>query len=463
MARPVDLSLYAGTRAPASAADAQHRLDSGDLDAAASLIAVLVASQPAEATTWFAQARLLAARGQSAHAQEACRRALALWPDILPVCRLFCEIAETLGNAPDDLDLCRRMLLASEPGDAVLANRIGASLCAKGCFLEALPYLRVAAPVLGHRDSALWNYTTALAVTGGYHELLAIEPVLVDFARGLREPFSPFVHLVAAKLALRFDRRAVLRESDARQRSASWLDAAGLATCLTEAIACQQPFSLLPLAHGHARLVAYGGLHNHLAFSREEMSAVVNSVWTDAFGSVIEANGAAAAASVIRDLLAAIADADVVALPGRDVLALDHEHFGYLAELQRLVLGRRSELCAGPEAIQELHEAMPFLRPLLAEQPFLGFVGSNRDLAEKLRHFCHIGETVTYTVPGPLERSEHYPAGLERTLAALAVPRPGAVFLVAAGLLGVIYCNRIKQLGGIAIDIDSVLSRWTRS
>ncbi|WP_428395498.1 hypothetical protein [Lichenicoccus sp.] len=462
MARPVDLSRYGGTRGSATAQDAQQMLDRGDLDAAASVIAVLVASQPGEATTWFAQARLLAARGQSAHAQEACRRALALWPDILPVWRLFSDLAETLGNAPEGLDACRRMLLANEPGDAVLANRIGASLCAKGLFLEALPTLRIAAPVLGHQDSALWNYATALAVTGGYHELLGFEPVLVEFARGLREPFSPFVHLVAAKLALRFDRQAVLRESAARQRSASWLDTASLAACLREAIACRQPFSLLLLAHGHARLVTYGGLHNHLAFSREEMSAVVNSVWTDAFGAVIEANGAAPAAAVIRDLCAAIADADVVALPGCDVLALEHEHFGYLAEMQRLVLGRRSELCAGPEAIRELHEAMPFLRPLLAEQPFLGFVGSNRDLAEKLRHFCQVGETVTYLVPGPQQRRDNYPAGFEKTLAVLQVPRPGAVFLVAAGLLGPIYCNRIKQLGGIAIDIESVLARWTR-
>ena len=461
MARPVDLSLYAATRAPATPQAAHDALDSGDLDAAASVIGVLVARQPGEATTWFAQGRLLAARGERAHAQEACRRALALWPDILPVRRLFSDLAETLGNAPDGLDLCRRMLLANEPDDAMLANRIGAALFAAGRFLEALPYLRVAAPVLGHQDSALWNYTTALAVTGGYHELLGFEPMLVDFARGLREPFSPFVHLVAAKLALRFDRRAVLRESAARQRSASWLDANGLAACLGEAIACRQPFSVLLLAHGHSRLLAYGGLHNHLAFSCEEMSAVVNSVWAEAFGAPVEANGPAAAAAVIRDLMAAIADADVVAMPGCEVLALEHEHFGYLATMQSLVLERRSELCAGPEIIRELHEAMPFLRPLLAEQPFLGFVGSSPDLAEKLSRFCQIGETATYLVPDVSLESDA--SVLERTLAALSVPRQGAVFLVAAGLLGPVYCGRIKQFGGIAIDIDSVVSRWTRS
>jgi hypothetical protein len=34
------------------------------------------------------------------------------------------------------------------------------------------------------------------------------------------------------------------------------------------------------------------------------------------------------------------------------------------------------------------------------------------------------------------------------------------VFLVAAGILGASYCNRIKQLGGIAINIGSVADVW---
>jgi hypothetical protein len=40
------------------------------------------------------------------------------------------------------------------------------------------------------------------------------------------------------------------------------------------------------------------------------------------------------------------------------------------------------------------------------------------------------------------------------------VPFPGAVFLVAAGLLGCVYCGRIRQLGGIAVDIDTIATRW---
>jgi hypothetical protein len=40
------------------------------------------------------------------------------------------------------------------------------------------------------------------------------------------------------------------------------------------------------------------------------------------------------------------------------------------------------------------------------------------------------------------------------------VPRPGAVFLVAGGLLGKIYCDRIRALGDIALDIGALADAW---
>lgn len=45
-------------------------------------------------------------------------------------------------------------------------------------------------------------------------------------------------------------------------------------------------------------------------------------------------------------------------------------------------------------------------------------------------------------------------------MAELEVPKRGAVFLVAAGLLGKVYCHRIHRLGGIAIDVGSVVDAW---
>ena len=42
----------------------------------------------------------------------------------------------------------------------------------------------------------------------------------------------------------------------------------------------------------------------------------------------------------------------------------------------------------------------------------------------------------------------------------LEVPYRGAVFLVAGGLLGKIYCHRIRELGGIALDIGALADAW---
>ncbi len=450
-------------------------LDKGMFDQAAPAIAALIAADPGEAETWFLQARLLAGLGQAADAQEACRRAIELWPDVLPVYRLLSDLAaRTGGDGSGLLDTAERMLLAQQPDDEALANRAGLAnriagrLCALGRFDEALPYLRQAAPSLGHQDSALWNYSTSLALTGQYHELLSIEPLLTTLSRDVPPPFGPFAHLAAAKLALSFDRRAVQREIAAVQASPRWIDAARLAERLAEAIARHQPFSVILLSEGHARLVAHASLKIHLMLNEAEMSAVVNSVWTDAFGDPIETHGAAPAGTLGRRLLSAIAEADVVAMHDAGHLAAAHEHFGFLAEMQRIVLQREAGLCAGLMVFEEMHDAIPFLHPLLANQPFLGFVGSYPDLAERLGRFAQIGVTVTYPVPADLNRggpagSGHFPTLFEQTLAALAVPFPGAVFLVAAGLLGGIYCARIKQLGGIAIEIDTIASRWMHS
>lgn len=52
-----------------------------------------------------------------------------------------------------------------------------------------------------------------------------------------------------------------------------------------------------------------------------------------------------------------------------------------------------------------------------------------------------------------------YPDAFERIMAA-AAPVPGEVFLVAAGFLGKLICDRVRQRGGIGIDIGGVADLW---
>ncbi len=52
-----------------------------------------------------------------------------------------------------------------------------------------------------------------------------------------------------------------------------------------------------------------------------------------------------------------------------------------------------------------------------------------------------------------------YPVAFERIMARVA-PLPGEVFLVAAGFLGKLICDRVRERGGIGIDIGCVADLW---
>ncbi len=53
-----------------------------------------------------------------------------------------------------------------------------------------------------------------------------------------------------------------------------------------------------------------------------------------------------------------------------------------------------------------------------------------------------------------------FPALMEREIPDLMARAPGLVVLVGAGLLGKLYCARVKALGGIALDVGSMLDVW---
>ncbi|MBN1637154.1 MAG: tetratricopeptide repeat protein [Deltaproteobacteria bacterium] len=54
----------------------------------------------------------------------------------------------------------------------------------------------------------------------------------------------------------------------------------------------------------------------------------------------------------------------------------------------------------------------------------------------------------------------HFPEFFEEFYRNFKVTEPGEVFLVAAGILGKSYCNWIKERGGIALDIGSMIDFW---
>lgn len=165
--------------------------------------------------------------------------------------------------------------------------------------------------------------------------------------------------------------------------------------------------------------------------------------------------------------------ADILCAPAAERLARDHYHRGYLAYLDwhvTAILNRRPNIAVADAQIStELHQADPWLERLLRGQEWIGFIGPHPDLAQRLGVQLGIPAHTTTLIPGEMRLpdreglkrgDEHFPDRYEEILAGLILPRPGSVVLVAAGLLGKVYCARVKELGGIAIDIGSVADAW---
>jgi tetratricopeptide (TPR) repeat protein len=96
---------------------------------------------------------------------------------------------------------------------------------------------------------------------------------------------------------------------------------------------------------------------------------------------------------------------------------------------------------------------------------FLGLIGC-RDLRRYFADNYGITNTHFTSVPEQADGScnahlpVHFPHAADAVIAGLQVPHPGAVFLVGAGFCGKLYCDAIKQRGGIAIDVGSLFDLW---
>jgi hypothetical protein len=104
------------------------------------------------------------------------------------------------------------------------------------------------------------------------------------------------------------------------------------------------------------------------------------------------------------------------------------------------------------------------MAPILRHRRVVGVIGC-RDLADAIQNIFHVGEVRTWMIRGETQfpgdvTEPHWPGGFDRVMKTLSVAYPGQLFLVGAGVLGKLYCQRIKTLGGVALDVGSVLDGW---
>ena len=142
-------------------------------------------------------------------------------------------------------------------------------------------------------------------------------------------------------------------------------------------------------------------------------------------------------------------------------------------ECRRLALTSKvlSELAFAPKtqfASAWLHWDMVIsgcLYQLLEREERIGIITSRCSLPALIEEFFSV-KVNDYAVPDRFisansrNPGEHFPRRFEQLKNEISVDFPGMLFLVGAGLCGKVYCNWIKQRGGIALDIGSVMDAW---
>lgn len=403
----------------------------------------------------FGQEALQGDRPQEA--LEACRRAVLLLPDMAQLYTLMLDAADRVRDQPT-ARVAVSQLIRLRPQEGALILRHAETLSAGGQTDQSVLHLH---SILEQEPAALWPYVTALAASGRYTELLACQPLLDHRAHPPPMPFGPYALLALAKLAAGLDRREIQRVIAGLEASAAWLQPEALPDRLRQAIAERRPFSFVQVDEAECRFLCYASPRAHLVLRPHEASTMADASWQAWSGDTITSAGEARIALLGRDVLLAIDQADLCGIADAEVMALDNYHFGFLGEVQRLILRNDGRCYTSSRVLPMLHRICPFLRELLADQAFLGLVSAHPDLAGRLGRFANITETTSYLVPdiratvGGALLDWH-----QQNLEIMTVPFPGAIFLVSAGVFGKLWCARIKTLGGIAIEIGSLAEHW---
>ena len=322
------------------------------------------------------------------------------------------------------------------------------------------------------KDDEHVSYLMLLSETGKHQQVIA-HCATLNPAPGSRLYLHAHTLAGNAKLAVHHDLGAVIARAAAREAGSQWKTAPGVEEAIRSAIGARRPFSMIRLGDGEARFLVYTchGLRDLL--TPAEAFCTGESIWTNWFGDSLRSAGVHDVTRLLAVLVASIDGADILGMPMADRMRRDHRHVGYLAHLDEFVShgapNRPNVFITDASVHIELHRISPFLRNILVGVETIGVISPHRDLGPRFAAALGIPQVMSHVVPGEMRLpvrqdhvrgSGHFPEGYHKLMASIAVPRPGTVFLVAAGLLGKIYCGRIKQLGGIAIDVGAMADAW---
>jgi len=221
---------------------------------------------------------------------------------------------------------------------------------------------------------------------------------------------------------------------------------------IAEAKRRREPFSLVRLGNGEARVAGYPDFTSPIWLSRSFRN------W---FGSrAVEGENA-----LIRaHMLAAVVASDLVGIPSGEGSGGD-AHWGFARVMLRVYSCMPADGALCRHAFHLTAMKNRFFEDLVRNEPSVSVI-SPHDLRAPLADGLGVGDVAWYGVPGQAKffaregQRPHYPEVFQDIRERLRVRRPGEIFLVGAGPLGKVYCHWVKAAGGIALDVGSVLDVW---
>ena len=432
-----------------------------DPDRAHRLLEQAVTLTAPPAPTQFALSRSFRARGEEEHASLWLRGAMLR---TRPDAALLLELAAI---ETDHADTIVRAALSFPCRDAAIAADAASALVAYGKLKPA----RIAGTIAfeaGARDGDfLALYSDLLA-----NPDLLDEPPLPEGPLGMPHWWQVAASAAQARLAGAFPPAPLIARAQAREASDRWVASDRLGTVLKGRIDAGEPFSWIRLGDGEGRFLMHRHAELRGALPAREAAAMAKQIWYAWFGQDLDMVAPEALAALGARFEQAIGKADLLGVTSAERLAGDPLHYGFCAGLETYLAtlpehpGRMLCDALAPLA---LNRRDPFLGSLLRGRDFLGVVGPHPDLAARLQRHLQIEAVASYDLPGEARLARlrdrqdgrvHFPIVHDEIMAALAVPHRGAVFLVAGGLLGKIYCDRIRELDGIALDIGALADAW---
>jgi len=165
-------------------------------------------------------------------------------------------------------------------------------------------------------------------------------------------------------------------------------------------------------------------------------------------------------------LRSAVRNADLLGLPREKQVSLHPLYKAVLESIDYYKLQSPTQLIADAALHRYMQFAL-FFRRLLMNKEFVGIITPRTQLTQTLKDNFNIKKIDAYSIKGESkhsgdEQTPHFPDRFFELERNLTVPFKGALFLVGAGALGKIYCDWIKQRGGIALDIGAIFDAWAQ-